>query len=99
MPTQSERLALLEQRLADHEQRCEDRLAEIRKAMGSMLTAVEGLKGRAWGIMLALLSWALVQLWTANDSRLETLELHDVARTPPAATAEISPPPAAPDRS
>ena len=43
MTTQPERLAALEQRLSDHEARCEERLAEIKAAAGSTLQAVEGL--------------------------------------------------------
>lgn len=74
MPTQSERLAAVEQRLVDHEARCEERLAEIKSSVGSTLRAVEGLKNRSWGIALALLTWALAQLWSANATRVERLE-------------------------
>jgi hypothetical protein len=74
MTTQSERLAALEQRLGDHEARCEERLAEIRATAASTLRAVEGLKGRAWGIAAALLAWALAQVWSVNTSRMERLE-------------------------
>jgi hypothetical protein len=74
MTTQSERLAAVEQRLTDHEARCEERLGEIRTAAASTLRAVEGLKGRAWGVAAALLAWALAQLWSANAMRLERLE-------------------------
>lgn len=81
MATQSERLAAVEQRLSDHEARCEERLSEIKAAAASTLRAVEVLKGRAWGIMAALLAWALAQLWSANVSRVEHLE---AARQPAA---------------
>lgn len=74
MTTQSERLAALEQRLTDHEARCEERLGEIKTAAASTLHAVEGLKGRTWGVVAALLAWALAQVWTANVARLERLE-------------------------
>lgn len=76
MTTQSERLAALEQRLTDHEARCEERLVEIKVTAASTLRAVEGLKGRAWGVAAALLAWALAQLWSANAVRLEHLEAH-----------------------
>lgn len=72
--TANERLAALEQRLGDHEARCEERLAEIRASVSSTLRAIEGLKGRAWGVMAALLAWALAQLWSANAVRLDRLE-------------------------
>jgi hypothetical protein len=72
--TQSERLAAVEQRLSDHEARCEERLAEIKASSASTLRAVEGLKARAWGVTAALLAWALAQLWSANAVRVERLE-------------------------
>lgn len=74
MTTQSERLAALEQRLTDHEARCEERLVEIRTTAASTLRAVEGLKSRSWGVVAALLAWALAQIWTANVTRFERLE-------------------------
>ena len=82
MTTQPERLAALEQRLSDHEARCEERLAEIKAAAGSTLQAVEGLKNRTWGMAAALLAWALAQLWSANGERLDRLE---AAKPPPTA--------------
>lgn len=82
MTTQSERLATLEQRLGDHEARCEERLAEIKATAASTLRAVEGLKSRTWGVAAALLAWALAQLWSANAARFEQLE----AQRPAAAT-------------
>lgn len=74
MTTQSERLAAMEQRLGDHESRCEERLAELKATAASTLQAVEGLKSRSWGIAAALLTWALAQLWSANATRVERLE-------------------------
>lgn len=74
MTTQSERLAALEQRLTDHEARCEERLSEIKAASASTLHAVEGLKGRSWAIVFALLAWALAQVWSVNAARLDRLE-------------------------
>lgn len=74
MATQSERLASLEQRLADHESRCEERLAEIRASAGNTLKAVEGLKSRFWAIVLSLLAWALAQLWAADQARVGRIE-------------------------
>ena len=72
--TSTERLATLEQRLGDHEARCEERLSEIKSTVSSTLQAVEGLKSRAWGVVAALLAWALAQLWSDNAQHLERLE-------------------------
>jgi hypothetical protein len=85
MTTQSERLAAVEQRLTDHEARCEERLGEIRAAAASTLEAVEGLKNRTWGVVAALLAWALAQVWAANAGRIERLEA-----TKPAAVTQLA---------
>lgn len=69
-----ERLGVLEQRLTDHEARCEERLGEIKSAAASTLSAVEGLKTRSWGVVAALLTWALAQVWSGAGTRLERLE-------------------------
>jgi hypothetical protein len=79
-PAAAERLAMLEQRLTDHKSRCEERLGEIKATAASTLKAVEGLKGRFWSITLALLTWALVQVWSAQQVRVDRLE----ARAPAA---------------
>jgi hypothetical protein len=72
--TQSERLAAVEQRLTDHEVRCEERLAEIRTSASATLKAVEVLKSRFWAIVLSLLAWALAQVWTADQARIGRIE-------------------------
>lgn len=74
MATQSERLASLEQRLSDHESRCEERLGEIKTSASSTLKAVEGLKSRFWAIALSLLAWAFAQVWATSQTRLSHLE-------------------------
>jgi len=74
MTTQSERLASLEQRLTDHESRCEERLGEIKISATNTLKAVEGLKSRSWAIALAMLAWALAQVWSADQARVSRLE-------------------------
>ncbi|MFC3070508.1 hypothetical protein [Phenylobacterium soli] len=81
---QSERLASLEQRLTDHEARCEERLVEIKSSAAHTLKAVEGLKNRFWAIAISLLAWALAQLWSADQGRVGRLEAR------PAAVQEVS---------
>jgi hypothetical protein len=70
----AERLAAVEQRISDHESRCEERLAEIRVSSLHTLKAVEGLKSRIWVIVVSLLAWALAQLWAASEGRITHLE-------------------------
>jgi hypothetical protein len=72
--TELERLAAVEQRIVDHESRCEERLTEIKASAAGTLKAVEGLKSRFWTISLALLAWALAQVWAASQTRLAHLE-------------------------
>jgi len=67
-------MAALEQRLTDHESRCEERLGEIKISAASTLKAVEGLKNRSWAIALAMLAWALAQVWSADQARVTRLE-------------------------
>jgi hypothetical protein len=67
-------MAALEQRLTDHESRCEERLGEIKVSAASTLKAVEGLKNRSWAIALAMLAWALAQVWSADQARVTRLE-------------------------
>lgn len=76
LPIERERLAALEQRLGDHEARCEERLAEIKASAQSTLRAVEGLKNRFWAIALSLLAWAMAQLWAGSQARVAGLEAH-----------------------
>jgi len=72
--TTVERLVCLEQRLTDHESRCEERLGEIKASAANTLKAVEGLKNRFWAIALALLAWAMAQVWAGNEARVSRLE-------------------------
>lgn len=75
----SQRLAAVEQRLADHESRCEERLGEIKLSVADTLKAVEGLKNRFWIIALSLLAWAMAQLWAGNQARITHLEARPAA--------------------
>ena len=79
MPPQSERLASLEQRLSDHEARCEERLGEIKTSAAGTLKAIEGLRNRFWGVTLSLLAWALAQLWAGSQARMAGPDTRPVA--------------------
>jgi len=74
MINQSERLAAVEQRLSDHEARCEERLGEIKASSANTLRAVEGLKSRVWAIVLSLLAWAMAQVWSVEQARIGRME-------------------------
>ena len=53
----------------------------------SVVATVEGLKTRAWGVVAALLTWALAQVWSAEMARVEHLEAAQ-----PAAIHRLAPP-------
>jgi len=74
-----ERLAALEQRLTDHEARCEERLGEIKASASHTLKAVEGLKNRFWAIAISLLAWAMAQVWSGSQARVSRLEARPIA--------------------
>lgn len=86
MATISERVGIVEQRMNDHETRCEERMKSINATANNTLQAVESLKTRAWGIAAAMLAWALVQVWSQNDARVKQLE---APHSPPAAVRSI----------
>ena len=88
--TEIERLASLEQRLTDHESRCEERLAEIKHSAADTLKAVEALKNRFWVIAVSLLAWAMAQIWAGNQSRLAHLETNRPISVEQVATAANS---------
>lgn len=72
---QGERISKLEQRIQDHESRCEERLGEIKATASATQKAVEGLQTRFLAIAGALLVWALAQVWT-------TLQAHPAPDAP-----------------
>ncbi|HYF57308.1 MAG TPA: hypothetical protein VEA41_23875 [Salinarimonas sp.] len=49
-------------------------MAEIKATATTTLKSVDALKTRAWAIVAALLAWALAQVWSTNEARLERLE-------------------------
>lgn len=66
---QGERISKLEQRIADHESRCEERLGEIKATASATQKAVDGLKNRFVLIALSLLAWAFAQVFATLQSR------------------------------
>lgn len=74
MPTQGERIATLENGLNNHESRCEERLKEIKAVASETREAVKGLQARSWALVIAILAWALAQLWVATQDRIERIE-------------------------
>lgn len=80
---QGERISALEQRIVDHESRCEERLAEIKKTAGDTQRTVEGMKNRFLGLALALAAWALAQVYATVSAN---------AHPPTTQTVQVSSP-------
>jgi hypothetical protein len=64
---QGERIAAVEQWQSDHEKRCEERLSEIK-------TKISRLEVASWSIVVGLLAWAMAQVWSGAEARIEKLE-------------------------
>jgi hypothetical protein len=60
--TQGERLAAVEQRIADHESRCEERLFEIKADGAATRATVEKLQGFVVSLIVAVCGFALMTL-------------------------------------
>jgi hypothetical protein len=73
-------------RLTEHENRCEERLTDIKKDIAGLGGDVKGMRNGAWGLMAGLLAWAAVQLWGGTQARIESL-----ARQPSTQTVFVSP--------
>lgn len=71
-PTQGERIATLEKGLNDHESRCEERLVGINHRLGRIESV-------AWGIVVSLLAFMALQVWTGQQTRLAALERPPIA--------------------
>lgn len=76
--TMGERMVAVEQWQDDHEERCAERQVSIGREIKGLKTDVGKLTNGAWGMVIALLAWALVQLYAKLDHP---------APAPPAAAA------------
>ena len=65
--TLSGRVEGLRQWRGDHERQCDERQADIKKAIGR-------LEAGAWGLVISILLWMAVQLWQGQQDRLSALE-------------------------
>lgn len=65
--TQGERITSLEKGLSDHESRCEERLVGINARLSRIETV-------AWGIVMSLLAFCALTLWSGQQARLTALE-------------------------
>ena len=78
--TMDGRVSSLEDWRTQHDKRDDDRLGAITRKLDRLETG-------AWGLVIALLAWAGVQLWDGQQLRLAALE------HPPAAAAAVTPAP------
>lgn len=60
--------------LESHEAVCAERYARIFETLGDLKTLAKWAASGVCGLLVALLAWMAVQLYTANNARLEALE-------------------------
>lgn len=61
-------------KIAAHEDLCAERYKNIHESLGDLKDSASTSKKTLWGVLLTLLGFMAVQLYTANDARLEALE-------------------------
>lgn len=61
--TIGERMAAVEAWQTGHEQACTDRQVSMGREIRELKNGVDGLNKGAWGVVLALLAWSLVQIY------------------------------------
>lgn len=60
----AERLARAEEWIDGHERRCEERQVAMGREIRDLKDSTQGLTKGAWGVVLALLAWMAVQLYS-----------------------------------
>lgn len=64
-----ERVVRLEEWTEGHEKRCEERQTTMGREIRELKIGVGGLTKGAWAVVLALLGWALVQIYSNIEHR------------------------------
>lgn len=59
-------MALTEKGLADHEARCDERQGQMRADIKEVRETLKSLSRSGWGVVLALLAWAAVNIWNGQ---------------------------------
>lgn len=63
-----------QQKIDSHEELCAERYGTINSTLGELKKGQEGHSRAIWGGVIALLAWALAQVWATNQARIESLE-------------------------
>src|SRR5262249_32007313 len=72
--TMGEKVAEHGEWISNHEKRCEERYAGIQRSIQSIEGVLRALVKGAFGLLLAILGWLLVQLYNGNQARLAALD-------------------------
>lgn len=72
--TERQTVAGAYQRIESHEDLCAERYANIHSAIGDLKTIAKWAAGGVVGLMVSLIAWMAVQLYAANNARIEALE-------------------------
>lgn len=62
------------QKIDSHEQVCAERYQNINDSLGDVKAAVKSHQKIAWGIVISLLAWMGIQMWTGQQERIAQLE-------------------------
>lgn len=87
----TDRVTAIEEWRDNHDARCEERQQGIQASLAELKRTLN-LQGKAaWGVVVALLAWAMLNVWTSRDqsmaARISALE------RPPAVSVAVGPPP------
>ena len=82
MSPMTERLAQVEEWTRGHERRCEERLEAIHGAIAELKGSLAWQRNALWAVVVALLAWALAQLWATDQRRLDRLEQPSAVASP-----------------
>ncbi len=63
--TPGERIATLESWASQHEQRCEERMTDMKNLFVEVKGRISRLEVAIWAALLSFAGWAAVQLWTS----------------------------------
>lgn len=61
--TQGERIATIEAWASQHEQRCEERMTDMKQLFVDVKARIGRLELAIWAALLSFAGWAAVQLW------------------------------------
>jgi hypothetical protein len=76
-------MAHVESWIEGHEKRCAERQVATLEGIGELKGIVRGWRAAAWSLVIALLAWAMIQIWSTTEREIaearaahETVQQH-----------------------